>query len=317
MTVSETDRISQVNSVEPGMEKGYSFCMLRLHPLIRLARPHQYIKNVFVLMPLFFAGGFLQPELLWPALAGFVAFSLAASGVYVLNDLFDREEDRRHPEKQQRPLASGEVSVRQAGVLAAVLTGCGVVLMAVVSMKALIILAVYLAINAGYSFRLKQVPILDVVLIAIGFALRLFVGSFAAGIPLSQWIVVTTFLLALFLALAKRRDDLVIHARTGECMRIASKGYNLELLNSAITLLAGCTIVSYLQYTVSTSVTTRLGSDHVYFTTLFVVLGMLRYLQITFVDEKSGSPTQVILTDRFTQVNLLCWLLSFGVLLYT
>jgi 4-hydroxybenzoate polyprenyltransferase len=284
---------------------------------IRLARPHQYIKNVFVLMPLFFAGGFSRPELLVPTLLGFVSFSLVASGVYVLNDLFDREEDRLHPEKQRRPLAAGEVSSRQAWIWSGLLALCGLTLMVVLSVKAFIILAVYLAMNISYSVKLKQIPLLDVSLIATGFALRLFVGSFVAGIPLSQWIVVTTFLLALFLALAKRRDDLVIHARTGESLRKASRGYNLEMLNSAITLLAASSIVAYLQYTTSAEVTARLGSEHVYLTTLFVVMGILRYLQITFVHEKSGSPTQVVLTDRFTQLNLLCWGLSFGVLLYT
>lgn len=291
--------------------------MVHVRHFIHLARPHQYIKNIFVLMPLFFAGEFDQPHLVIPTLLAFSAFCFLASGVYVLNDLFDIQEDRIHPEKKNRPLASGQVSRNQAVVLSAFLSLSGLSVLALVSLDALMVSALYLVINIGYSVRLKEIPLLDVIIIATGFALRLFVGSFVADIPLSQWIVVTTFLLALFLALAKRRDDLVICSHTGTSVRIASKGYNLEMLNSAITLLAACSIVAYLQYTVSSEVTTRLGSDHVYLTTLFVILGILRYLQITFVFEKSGSPTQVLLSDRFTQLNLLCWVLVFGVLLYS
>ena len=290
--------------------------MPNLHALIRLARPHQYVKNVFILMPLFFAGKITQADGLILTVFGFFAFSLVASAVYIFNDLFDVEEDRLHPEKQRRPLAAGEVNPKAAFLLSLAFALTGLVWMFILSIPAGGILLTYVVMNLGYSWRLKQIPLVDVSIIALGFALRLYVGSFVADIPLSQWIVVTTFLLALFLALAKRRDDVVMMAKTGTSVRPASEGYNLEMLNSAITLLGACCIVAYLQYTTSIEVTKRLGSDHVYATTGFVVLGLLRYLQITFVLEKSGSPTQVILTDRFTQVNLLCWMISFGALIY-
>lgn len=290
--------------------------MNSLGSLIRLARPHQYVKNVFVLMPLFFAGGILETDRLVPAVLAFLAFSFVASGIYVLNDLKDIQEDRLHPAKQARPLAAGEVSVSVAWGMSIALLGVGFVLMFFVSVTSAAILLLYVLMNIGYSLGLKRVALLDVGFIAIGFVLRLFVGSAASEVPLSQWIVVTTFLLALFLALAKRRDDLIIHSQTGEEVRIASKGYNLEMINSAITLLAAAILVAYLQYTTSTEVVSRLGSDHLYLTTLFVVMGVLRYLQITFVYQQSGSPTLVVLRDRFTQINLLCWVLTFGFLLY-
>lgn len=285
-------------------------------PFIRLARPHQYVKNVFVLMPLFFAGGITRVELLLPTLMAFAAFSLVASSIYVLNDLKDAEEDSIHPEKQCRPIAAGEVSLRAAGVFSAGLMAAGLILAGSVSFPVFALLLGYALLNIAYSLHLKQVSLLDVTIIAIGFVLRLFVGSFAGGIPLSQWIVVTTFLLALFLALAKRRDDLLIQDRTGQPVRIASRGYTLGMIDSSITILAAAVVVTYLLYTTSGEVTDRIGSEHLYLTTIFVILGILRYLQITFVHENSGSPTQVFLHDSFTQINLLFWVLSFGVLLY-
>lgn len=291
--------------------------MSRLSAYVRLARPHQHVKNVFVLLPLFFAGGIGEMDLLAPTLLAYAAFSLAASGVYVLNDLHDVEEDRVHPHKQTRPIAAGEVSAREAGAASAALVIAGLGLAAWISFPCFCVIAGYVLLNLAYSLRLKQISLLDVTLIATGFALRLFMGSFAAGIQLSHWIVVSTFLLALFLALAKRRDDLVLRARTGQTVRIAAKGYSADMLNSALTLVAASVVVAYLQYTTSEEVTARLGSDLVYLTTFFVIMGILRYLQITFVHEQSGSPTRVLLRDRFTQLNLLAWGASFALLLYT
>lgn len=290
--------------------------MSRLLALIQLARPHQHVKNVFVLLPLFFAGGFTDTSLLIPSIAAFLAFSFTASGIYVLNDLMDVEEDKIHPEKRNRPIDSGRVPIPQARIWCAFLVAFGLGTAASLSLKTLAVLAVYAILNLAYSLKLKQVSLLDVTLIATGFVLRLFVGSVAADIYLSNWIVVLTFLLALFLALAKRRDDVVIHAKTGKQMRIAAAGYNLEMLNSAISLLAAAVILVYLQYTTDTSITERLGSEHLYLTTLFVILGILRYMQITFVFEHSGSPTRVLLEDRFTQLNLLAWFFTFGWILY-
>jgi len=288
--------------------------MSRMLACIQLARPHQHVKNVFVLLPLFFAGGFTDPSLLVPSLLAFLAFSLTASGIYVLNDLLDVAEDRLHPKKRHRPLASGTVQESEARTLAAALLVLGLGLAALINTFWLLLL--YVVLNVAYSFRLKEISLLDVTLIAIGFVLRLYVGSVASDVYLSSWIVVLTFLLALFLALAKRRDDLVIHAKTGKQMRMAANGYNLEMLNTAIGLLGASVILVYLQYSTAPKITERLGSDHLYLTTLFVILGILRYLQITFVFERSGSPTQVLLKDRFTQLNLLAWFFTFGWILY-
>jgi 4-hydroxybenzoate polyprenyltransferase len=284
--------------------------------LLKLLRPDHYIKNLFIFLPLFFALKITDLPLLFNAFLAFIAFSLTASAVYILNDFHDIEEDRHHPKKKFRPLASGEISKPQAlkimGVLA--LTGFG--LMAALSMKAFLILAFYVAMNIAYSFRLKHLAILDVTIIAIGFVLRLFIGSAVTEIPLSMWIVVMTFLLALFMALAKRRDDVLIFLDTGKKMRKAIDGYNLQFLDTAMAIMASVVIVAYTIYTTSPDVVAKMHSDYLYLTALFVILGILRYLQIAFVFKDSGSPTRIVLKDRFMQATLLGWALTFAWILY-
>jgi 4-hydroxybenzoate polyprenyltransferase len=165
--------------------------------------------------------------------------------------------------------------------------------------------------NLLYSFGLKHIPILDINIIAIGFVLRLLMGSAAGGdaLPLSMWIVLITFLLALFLALAKRRDDVLL-AEEGKKVRKSIDGYNLEFINGAMMIMASVTIVFYISYTITEGVT-RFQTDKLYFTVFFVILGIMRYMQITFVEKKSGSPTKILLRDIFLQITILGWLVSF------
>lgn len=285
-----------------------------------LLRPHQWAKNVFVFLPLFFGGQFFSTMLFLGSVRAFLAYSLAASAVYCLNDILDRGADRLHPVKCRRPVASGRISVPVAGAMAGVLA---VAASAVASWpfgergyELLAIVWAYLLLNVAYCLRLKRVPLVDVFVIATGFVLRLLAGSAATGIVLSCWIVVMTFLLALFLALAKRRDDVVLYNATGVLPRRGIDRYNLEFMNQSISILAAVLVVAYLMYTVSPEVTTRIGSPYLYATMAFVLLGLLRYLQLTIVDVRSGSPTKVLLRDRFTQACLVCWLLSFFVILY-
>jgi 4-hydroxybenzoate polyprenyltransferase len=284
--------------------------------MVRLLRPHQYIKNLFIFLPLFFALKATQPDLLLAAFWAFAAFCLTASAVYVLNDYRDIGEDQKHPKKCKRPLASGEVSLKTARLLMGLLGVAGFGLMAWVDLSALYVLAAYVALNLAYTLKLKHVAVLDVTIIALGFVLRLFVGSFVTGVPLSMWIVVMTFLLALFLALAKRRDDVLIFLETGAKMRKAVDGYNLKFLDSAMVMMASVVIVAYTLYTISEDVTSRLHSDYLYLTVLFVILGILRYMQIAFVEENSGSPTRVMLQDRFLALTVLGWLATFVWIIY-
>ncbi len=279
-------------------------------------RPHQYIKNIFIFLPLFFALKITDIPLLINATIAFVAFSLTASAIYILNDYHDIEEDRQHPKKKERPLASGAMSKKEAMVLMVILLIAGFSLMASLSLEAAGVLALYVVMNVAYSFYLKHVAILDVVIIAIGFVLRLFVGSVATGIPLSMWIVIMTFLLALFMALAKRRDDVLIYLDTGKKMRKVIDGYTLQFLDIAMAIMASVVIVSYILYTTSAEVMARVHSEYLYLTALFVILGSMRYLQIVFVSQDSGSPTKIVLKDRFMQLTLIGWVIAFAWILY-
>jgi len=279
-------------------------------------RPHQYIKNLFIFLPLFFALQIGNTELLFNAVIAFVAFSLTASAIYTLNDYHDIDEDRQHPKKKNRPLASGEISKSQAKVIIAVLTALGFALMAILPLKAVVILFSYVLMNIAYSFYLKHVAILDVTIIAIGFVLRLFIGSAVTGIQLSMWIIIMTFLLALFMALAKRRDDVLIYLDTGKKMRKVIDGYNLQFLDTAMAIMASVVIVAYTIYTTSAEVVARIHSAYLYLTALFVILGIMRYLQVAFVLKDSSSPTKIILKDRFMQITLLGWVISFIWILY-
>ena len=279
-------------------------------------RVHQYVKNLFIFLPLFFAAQITEFELLANAAVAFVAFCLTASAIYTFNDYRDINEDREHPKKKKRPLASGAISKSQAIVLMVLLFITGFALMASLSLEAVWILSAYMILNVAYSMKLKHVAILDVAIIAAGFVLRLFIGSAVTGIPLSMWIVVITFLLALFLALAKRRDDVLIFEDTGQKTRKVIDGYNLQFLDIAMAIMASVVIVAYTIYTTSAEVVARVHSEYLYLTSLFVILGIMRYLQLSFVFEDSGSPTKIALKDRFMQLTLLGWALTFAVILY-
>jgi 4-hydroxybenzoate polyprenyltransferase len=281
-----------------------------------LVRPHQYIKNLFILSPLFFALKIVEPLRLANAAMAFVAFSLAASAIYVFNDYIDIEDDKRHPQKKHRPLATGAISRSHATIIMSLLLFIGSALMVSVSPKATGILFAYVIMNIAYSLYLKHVAILDVTIIAIGFVLRLFIGSVVTNIPLSMWIVLMTFLLALFMALAKRRDDVLIYLDTGNKMRRVINGYNLRLLDTAMAIMASVVIIAYTIYTTSPEVTLRMNSQYLYLTSLFVILGILRYLQIALVGQNSGSPTKIVLKDRFMQMVLMGWVFTFAWIIY-
>ena len=290
--------------------------ILNKKAIIKLLRPHQYIKNLFVFFPIFFALKITHFNLLFKAFVAFVAFSLVASAIYVLNDYFDIEADKAHPKKRFRPLASGEVSKDQAKAIMLALFVAGFFLMSLLSLKATLFLGMYALMNVAYSIKIKHISIVDMVTIAVGFVLRLFVGSAVTGIVLSKWIVIMVFLLALFLALAKRRDDVLIFLNDGTKSRAVIENYNLQFLDTAMSIMASVVIVAYLLYVTSEDVARRFHSEYLYLTAFFVILGVVRYLQIAFVFEDSGAPTKVVLKDRFIQVTIIAWIISFAWILY-
>jgi 4-hydroxybenzoate polyprenyltransferase len=222
----------------------------------------------------------------------------------------DINEDRAHPTKKYRPIASGAVSTKRAKSLILVLSLTSLSLSLILSFKLFIVLLIYFILNILYSIKLKHIAILDIFIIATGFVLRLFAGSVVTDINLSMWIILMTFLLAIFLALAKRRDDVLLSLE-GQETRKNIDGYNLEFVNAAMVLMAGVVVVSYIQYTISPEVIERIGTEYLYLTSFFVVLGILRYMQITFVEQDSGSPSKIVIRDTFLKVTILFWLISF------
>jgi 4-hydroxybenzoate polyprenyltransferase len=286
--------------------------------LWQLLRPAQWVKNLFVLLPIFFSGN-MDKLVYWaPALYTLIAFSLAAGGVYALNDVIDAPNDRLHPSKCKRPIASGAVSSRMGLLVSAVAMVIALLLAKItVSWQLVVILAVYLVMNVCYSLWLKKLAVVDVLVIAVGFVMRLLAGGMATGIVLSQWIVLMTFLLALFLAISKRRDDVLMYQRDGIMARSNIGKYNLTFINHSMVIMASVMIVCYVMYSVSPEVTQRLKTTHLYLTTIFVIVGVLRYMQITFVNEDSASPTHVLLHDRFMQLCIMAWIMAFVLIIYT
>jgi decaprenyl-phosphate phosphoribosyltransferase len=282
---------------------------------LKLIRPHHYIKNGFIFLPPLFAGTLTHLKAALATTIAFVAFCLLASSVYVLNDLNDVSDDREHPQKRNRPIASGKVSQGQAiFIMSGLLLGAFGLALALLPVYVAGIMASYYLLNVFYSLRLKRIPVVDIVCIAIGFLLRILAGGEAAGVVISPWIVIMTFLIALFLGLAKRNDDLLL-ANQGHHMRKAIDGYNAEFISLAMGVMASVIIVAYILYTVSPEVIARYGR-HMYSTSLWVVLGLLRYLQITYVNQKSGSPTMILLKDRSLQAVVLLWLTHVIMLVY-
>lgn len=284
--------------------------------ILRLLRIRQWVKNLFLFIPTFFAGSLFNVQELRQLLAGALAFSLTASGVYVINDYKDRKVDRLHPRKKLRPIASGEVNQATTWLLILVFTGGGLLWASYLNINFFYLLTVYVLLNLAYSMGLKNVPILDLFIVSSGFLLRIYSGGVLVNVAITQWLAVMILLLALFIVTAKRRDDLVIHSETGEVVRKTSKAYNLEFINSCLTLLSAVIIVAYIMYTVSTEVMHRFGSDYLFITVIFVIAGIMRYLQITFVEQNSGSPTSILFKDKFILITILGWIISFYVIIY-
>jgi decaprenyl-phosphate phosphoribosyltransferase len=282
---------------------------------IRLFRVHQWVKNLFIFVPLFFAGQIFDFNRYSDLVLAFFSFSLVASSIYVFNDLADVKADRLHPKKKLRPIASGKINRTLAWVLSAATLLAGFSLAYVLNTSFQILLITYLVINASYSLGLKHFSIVDIFFVASGFLIRIYAGGVISDVAVSHWLAIMIMLLSLFLALAKRRDDIVLSGTTGE-LRKSTRHYNLDFINSCLSIFSGVIIVAYLLYTVSPEVIARFDTDWLFLTSLFVIAGIMRYLQITFVEQNSGSPTSILFKDKFIIGTLIGWVISFYVIIY-
>ncbi|MBF1627849.1 decaprenyl-phosphate phosphoribosyltransferase [Prevotella sp.] len=287
--------------------------------LIRLIRPHQWVKNLVVLLPVFFGGALLHIESVYAGLVTALCFSFAASSIYCLNDIVDVEDDRQHPVKCHRPMASGAISITQGYTLMFlmfVLSMLSTFLLRQSQLETACVILFYWLLNIAYCLKLKQYAIIDVCVVSFGFVLRILAGGYATSIHLSKWIVLMTFLLMLFLSFAKRRDDVVRMNETGHAPRQNTIRYNLTFINQAITITSSVTLVCYIMYTVSPETIQNFHTDYLYLTSVFVLVGLLRYIQIAVVDKRSGDPTKVMLHDRFMQFVVLAFGLAFLFIIY-
>ncbi|MDP9960776.1 decaprenyl-phosphate phosphoribosyltransferase [Chryseobacterium lathyri] len=288
---------------------------------LKLLRVEQWVKNLFVFVPLFFSGNITNLDLLSKSIFAFIIFSLAASVVYILNDYNDIEADRKHPEKRRRPLASGIISKSRAlGILTGlIIADVALVLLAQFYFQESLwpfatVIGLYIAVNLAYTFKLKHVPIIDIFIIAVGFVLRVLAGGYITEIGISQWAILLTFVLALVLAIGKRRGEL-INAQVSGKTRKALDGYNVQFADIALSISVTLAIVCYLMFTLSPEVQARFH-ERVFYTVIFVVFAFLRYLQQTLVYNRTESPTKIVYRDRYIQITLILWVAAFLIQIY-
>lgn len=279
-------------------------------------RPAQWVKNVFIFAGLLFSRNLFNPMALLEVCAGFAFFSLTASGIYIFNDILDMENDKRHPEKCKRPLASGELAVSTAYITVSVLVGFSLFAAVFLNRVFFLILVAYVIMNVAYSLRLKQVVILDVMCIAFGFVFRVLAGTALAGVMPSDWLLICTITISLFLGFSKRRSEVALMEGESSKHRKVLAHYSLPFLDQMISVATACTVMSYALYTVSPETVARFGTRNLIFTIPFVLYGIYRYLYVIHEKNEGGNPTSVVLTDRPLMLNGFLWILSLMLIIY-
>ena len=271
-------------------------------------RPEQWLKNGFVLAPIVFSGLVHDPVAWVRSLAAVVAFCAASSAVYLINDVIDREADRAHPEKSRRPIASGEISVSFAIVVAVVLVASAIAIGVALGGWFPAVLIAYVVLVLLYSAVLKRAVFLDVLVVAAGFVLRVVGGAVAIDVPVSRWILLVAYLLALYLALGKRRSELALLGEEAGNHRVVLGHYTLPMVDQAISVVLGATVLAYALYTVAPDTVAKVGSEGLLATVPIVLYGLFRYLYLLHKHELGGSPTRALLTDRPLLICVVVWL---------
>ncbi len=283
-----------------------------IRTLIQQLRIRQWTKNLVLFAGVIFSHHFTEGRELARASQAFLAFCLLASSVYVLNDIRDVDRDRVHPKKRNRPIASGRLSMGTARVMVVVLLAAAAVAARPLGTGFLLVAGIYYTLNLGYSLWLKQVVLLDVMIIAIGFVLRAVAGVEALSVreDISPWLLVCTLFLALFLAVSKRRAEVTLLAGHAGDHRATLEEYPVALVDQLVPVVTAATVISYAIYTVSQDTVAKFGTDRLVYTVPFVVYGVFRYLYLVYRQGRGGSPSEVLLTDRPTLVNVGLWLLA-------
>ena len=285
--------------------------------LARSARPKQWIKNFFIFAPLIFSQNLFNVPLMIKSAIAFAAFCLLSSSLYILNDIRDLDEDKHHPVKSKRPLASGEVNRIQAWLaFALLLTASGIVSVLFLNRNFMVPLLIYVILQFSYSFGLKHVIILDVFVVAAGFIIRVVAGGFAINVYISHWLLICMLLLALFLALSKRRHEMVLLGEEAVNHRPILGEYSPYLLDQMIAVVTASTIIAYCLYTISAETVTRFGTYELIYTVPFVLYGIFRYLYLIHRKSEGGSPETLIIKDRPLLFDVFLWVVAVVVIVY-
>ena len=287
-----------------------------LRDIWQLLRPTQWSKNLVIFAALIFAKHLFNRADVFLVSLGFVAFCLTASAAYVMNDLRDCERDRQHPLKSLRPLPAGRVRRSTAAVLALALLTTGLTMALMLSLGFGVLVVLYFVLQIAYTFWLKEAVILDVMAIATGFVIRAAAGGVIIAVPVSPWLIICTFLLALFLGFSKRRHELILLEARATEHRASLKEYSPYFLDQMIAVVTASTVVAYAIWTVSPEIREKLGTEKLYLTIPFVLFGIFRYLYLVHQREEGGNPTQLLLTDRPLLLDVLLWIITVAVLLY-
>lgn len=287
-----------------------------LGQLLKLIRPTQWLKNFVVLAALVFAGEINKTGNDLKAFFALVIFCLLSSAVYIFNDFIDREQDRQHPIKKDRPLASGKVSAPVALILMFIFAGIGLTASFMLNMTFFYFSAGFVLFNLLYTVLLKNIVIVDVMSVSLSFVIRAYAGAAAISVPASKWMLINTLLLSLFLSFGKRRHELVLMDEEATAHRKSLSHYSPYLLDQMMAVVTSSVVVMYMLYSFSSEVSTKLGTENLYLTIPFVVYGIFRYLYLIHKKEKGGSPTSVLINDWPILATVLLWILTVILILY-
>ena len=278
--------------------------------LLRLMRPHQWVKNSFVLTGLLFGHAWHDPVFVTHAIIAFAAFCLVSSTVYVINDIVDIEQDRHHPTKCKRPLPCGKLTISTAAIFAVLLGISGFTLASYASTTVVTILLIYVVMNLAYSLKLKHIVILDVFIIATGFMLRILAGTLGLGIPPSQWLLLCGLMVTLFLGFSKRRAEIIALSDDKSTHRRVLEQYSPLLLDKMIVVTAAGFIMSYSLYTMNPDTIRIHGTANLIYTVPFVIYGIFRYIYLLHHQSSGGDPSKDLVRDPHLLIVLSGWLIS-------
>ncbi|HTK82070.1 MAG TPA: decaprenyl-phosphate phosphoribosyltransferase [Bacteroidota bacterium] len=284
--------------------------------IVASMRPQQWIKNLFLFAALVFSGNLFNSGDILLVVSGFLIFSCTASGIYLFNDVADIEKDKLHPTKSLRPLPSGKLSTATATLASTFLIAFGVVAAFFLTISFGITVLLYAVLNVLYSLKLKDVVILDVMTISAGFVLRVIGGALLINVPTSEWLIICTILLSLFLGFSKRRHEIMVLEGDANSHRAVLEHYSLYFLDQMIGIVTASTVMSYALYTISEETVRKFGTAHLIYTVPFVLYGIFRYLYLVHKKEEGGNPTKLALTDRPLLINIILWIIVASYIIY-